>query len=141
IILKPKAAKSQTQPAKKTVPRQPNLMERALVFSGQDPQDFQDGMIPKGMKKFSFFSEAGLKAIIPSANGVFTAESLAKIYAMLASRGEWQGQQLISQEVFQRLSQVQYKTRDRVMPLPMHWRLGYHRVLTLGKASKGFGHM
>src|SRR5690606_13222627 len=95
IILKPKAAKSQTQPAKKTVPRQPNLMERALVFSGQDPQDFQDGMIPKGMKKFSFFSEAGLKAIIPSANGVFTAESLAKIYAMLASRGEWQGQQLI----------------------------------------------
>ncbi len=20
------------------------------------------------------------------------------------------------------------------MPLPMHWRLGYHRVLTLGKA-------
>ncbi len=60
-------------------------------------------MIPKGMKKFSFFSEQGLQAIIPSANGVFTAESLAKIYAMLASHGEWQGQQLISQEVFQRL--------------------------------------
>ena len=94
-ILKPKAAKSQTQPAKKTAPRQPNLMERALVFSGQDPQDFQDAMIPKGMKNFSFFSNEGLQAIIPSANGVFTAESLAKIYAMLASRGEWQGQQFI----------------------------------------------
>ncbi len=53
-------------------------MERALVWSGQSPQDFQDAMIPKGMKKFSFFSEKGLKAIIPSANGVFTAESLAK---------------------------------------------------------------
>ncbi|ENX13733.1 hypothetical protein F894_01947 [Acinetobacter sp. CIP 51.11] len=140
-ILKPKAAKSQTQTAKKTTPRKPNLMERALVFSGQDPQDFQDAMIPKGMKKFSFFSEQGLQAIIPSANGVFTAESLAKIYTMLANHGEWQGQQLISPEVFQRLSQMQYKTRDRVMPLPMHWRLGYHRVLTLGKASKGFGHM
>ncbi|MEG2434628.1 MAG: serine hydrolase domain-containing protein, partial [Acinetobacter sp.] len=136
-ILKPKITKSQTQTSKKTTPRKPNLMERALVFSGQDPQDFQDAMIPKGMKKFSFFSEQGLKAIIPSANGVFTAESLAKIYAMLANRGEWQGQQFISPEVFPQLSQVQYKTRDRVMPLPMHWRLGYHRVLTLGKASKG----
>ena len=23
----------------------------------------------------------------------------------------------------------------------MHWRLGYHRVLSLGKRSQGFGHM
>ena len=53
-------------------------MERALVWSGQSPQDFQDGMIPKGMKNFSFFSDEGLQAIIPSANGVFTADSLAK---------------------------------------------------------------
>ena len=140
-IFKPKTAQSQTQPAKKTVSRKPNLMERVLVLSGQSPQDFQDAMIPKGMKNFSFFSDAGLQAIIPSANGVFTAESLAKIYAMLANRGEWQGQQFISPEVFQRLAQVQYKIRDRVMPLPMHWRLGYHRVLTLGKSSKGFGHI
>lgn len=140
-IFKAKAAKSQSQPAKKTGSRKPNLMERALIWSGQDPQDFQDAMIPKGMRNFSFFSEQGLQAIIPSANGVFTAESLAKIYAMLANRGEWQGQQLISPEVFQRLSQIQCKKRDRVMPLPMHWRLGYHRVLTLGKASQGFGHM
>ncbi|MEG1092733.1 MAG: serine hydrolase domain-containing protein, partial [Acinetobacter sp.] len=35
-ILKPKITKSQTQTSKKTTPRKPNLMERALVFSGQD---------------------------------------------------------------------------------------------------------
>jgi CubicO group peptidase (beta-lactamase class C family) len=27
------------------------------------------------------------------------------------------------------------------MPFPMHWRLGYHRILTLGKSTKGFGHV
>src|SRR5690606_16490426 len=126
---------------KKTAARKPNLMERALIWSGQSPQDSQDGMIPKGMKNFSFFSNQGLQAVIPSANGVFTARSLAKIYAMLANHGSWQGETYISTENFQRLSQVQYTRRDRIMPLPMHWRLGYHRILSLGKASQGFGHM
>ena len=112
-----------------------------IEWSGQNPQDFQDAMIPKGMKKVSFFSEQGLQAVIPAANGVFTAESLAKVYAMLAQGGIWQGRQYIDPVTFQHLSQIQYHHRDRVMPLPMHWRLGYHRVLTLGKSSKGFGHI
>src|SRR5690606_41297997 len=43
-----KVAKSQSQPAKNTGSRKPNLRERALIWSGQDPQDFQDAMIPKG---------------------------------------------------------------------------------------------
>lgn len=44
--------------------------------------------------------------------------------------------------MFSELSRVQYTDRDRVMPIPMHWRLGYHRILTLGKtAEQGFGHM
>ena len=133
-----------TQPVKKSTQHQKNktsLVDQMLEWSGQKPQDFQDAMIPKGMKKVSFFSEQGLQAVIPAANGVFTAESLAKIYAMLAQGGIWQGRQYIDPVIFQHLSQIQYRHRDRVMPLPMHWRLGYHRVLTLGKASKGFGHI
>ena len=99
-------------------------------------------MIPKGMREFSFFSDAGLQAVIPAANGCFTANSLSKIYAMLAQRGEWQGQQLLSPQSFQALSQIQSYARDRVMPIPMQWRMGYHRVLTLGKRAKnGFGHI
>ena len=125
----------------KPKPKKASVFDKAVAWSGQNPQDFQDAMIPKGMKKFSFFSDEGLKAVIPAANGVFTANSLAKIYAMLANAGEWKGQQVIRPDIFKNLSAVQYTQRDRIMPLPMHWRLGYHRVLTLGKSSKGFGHM
>lgn len=130
---KPKVKSAQTRKA--------SPFDKLLELSGQKPQDFQDAMIPKGMKNFSFFSDQGLQAIIPAATGVFSANSLARIYAMLANGGEWQGQQLIGTEIFKQLSQIQYTRRDRIMPLPMHWRLGYHRILTLGKSSSGFGHM
>lgn len=135
--------KTQTKPLSqaKTKQKKALIFEKIIEWSGQNPQDFQDAMIPKGMKKFSFFSDKGLKVLIPAANGVFTANSLAKIYAMLANGGQWKGQQLIRPDIFKNLSTVQYTQRDRIMPLPMHWRLGYHRVLTLGKSSKGFGHM
>ena len=133
----PAKIQSQTKSRKRPV----SIFDKVIAWSGQNPQDFQDGMIPKGMKNFSFFSDTGLQAVIPAANGVFTAQSLARIYAMLAQGGSWQGQQLVQPEVFQKLSQVQYVQRDRVMPIPMHWRLGYHRVLSLGKRSHGFGHM
>jgi CubicO group peptidase (beta-lactamase class C family) len=67
---------------------------------------------------------------------------LAKIYAMLAAGGEFGGQRYITPPVFKELSKVQSRRRDRVMPIPMHWRLGYHRIITMGKrAPKGFGHM
>ncbi|MGE4315716.1 serine hydrolase domain-containing protein [Acinetobacter sp.] len=135
---KPQNAKAKVKPQQA---RKASPLDKLLELSGQNPQDFQDAMIPKGMKKFSFFSDAGLQAIIPAATGVFSANSLARIYAMLANAGEWQGQQLIRPEIFKQLSQIQYTRRDRIMPLPMHWRLGYHRILTLGKSSSGFGHM
>lgn len=42
---------------------------------------------------------------------------------MLANQGEWDGQQLIRPEVFKELSTIQSYARDRVMPIPMNWRL------------------
>lgn len=133
---------SRTQQLPKPTKRKTPLAEKLIYWSGQNPQDFQDAMIPKGMRHFSFFNTAGLQALIPSANAVFTARSLAKIYAMLANQGQWQGQVLIKPEIYQQLSTVQSYARDRVMPVPMNWRLGYHRVFTLGKSVKqGFGHM
>lgn len=121
--------------------RKTSPMDKLIELSGQNPQDFQDAMIPKGMKHFSFYSDEGMQAIIPAANGAFTAESLAKMYAMLANRGKWEGQTFIDDVHFSQLSQVQSPKRDRIMPIPMHWRLGYHRVLSLGKSSHGFGHI
>ena len=127
-----------SQPSK---PRKASPIDKLIELSGQNPQDFQDAMIPKGMKHFSFFSDEGMQAVIPAANGAFTAASLAKMYAMLANHGVWNGQTLIKPAVFSLLSTIQSKKRDRIMPLPMHWRLGYHRVLSLGKSSNGFGHI
>lgn len=119
-----------------------SFSDKLIELSGQNPQDFLDAMVPKAMRDFSFFSDEGLQAIIPAANGVFTAESLAKIYAMLANQGVWNDQTLIKPEIFKELSRIQTIKRDRVMPIPMKWRLGYHRVITMGKrAKKGFGHM
>ncbi|ENU24693.1 hypothetical protein F993_00939 [Acinetobacter proteolyticus] len=143
LLEQPKTtAQAKPQSKKNSQPRKTSLSERVLELSGQSPQDFQDAMIPKGMRHFSFYSDEGLQAVIPAANGVFTADSLAKVYAMLANQGQWQGQQLIHPEVFKQLSTVQSKARDRVMPIPMHWRLGYHRILTMGKrAPHGFGHV
>lgn len=129
--------KLKTKKAPKT-----NFADKLLQYSGQDPQDFVDAMIPKAMRDFSFFDDAVIQSCIPAANGAFTARSLAKIYAMLAEQGQWNHQTLIQAETFKKLSQIQSYKRDRVMPIPMKWRLGYHRVLTLGKRSKhGFGHI
>ncbi|MBJ9984362.1 beta-lactamase family protein [Acinetobacter sp. S40] len=132
----------QAQKPKVLKPHKPSLTDKLVTWTGQNPQDFQDAMIPKGMRHFSFFSDEGLQAIIPAANGAFTANSLSKMYAMLANRGQWEGKTLIKPEVFQQLSTVQSYARDKVMPIPMNWRLGYHRVLTMGKRAKnGFGHI
>lgn len=119
-----------------------SFSDKLAEMTGQNPQDFLDAMVPKGMRDFSFFSDQGLQAIIPAANGVFSSNSLAKIYAMMANKGEWDGKVFIRPEIFAELSQIQSIKRDRVMPIPMKWRLGYHRVITMGKrAKKGFGHI
>ncbi len=119
-----------------------SLQEKAIKLTGLDPYEAEDALMPKGISRFSFFNDRALQACIPAANGVFTARSLAKMYAMLSRGGEIDGQQYISQKRVQQLSQIQTTQRDRIMMLPMNWRLGYHRILTLGKrAPSGFGHI
>ncbi|MFU8927723.1 serine hydrolase domain-containing protein [Acinetobacter puyangensis] len=119
-----------------------SFTERVISLSGINPYDADDALVPRSMGKFDFYSDEALQAIIPSANGVFTANSLAKMYAMLANKGHWNGQQLIRPEIFEELSSIQTYARDKVMPIPMHWRLGYHRVFTLGKrVPTAFGHI
>lgn len=119
-----------------------SFTERVISLSGINPYDADDALVPRSMGKFDFYSDEALQAIIPSANGVFTANSLAKMYAMLANKGHWNGQQLIRPDIFEELSSIQTYARDKVMPIPMHWRLGYHRVFTLGKrVPTAFGHI
>ena len=83
-----------------------------------------------------------LSTEMPAANGVFTARSLAKIYAALANEGCVDGVEVLSPETLHEAGRVQNRNRDAVLGLPMRWRLGYHQAFTLGgrPAWKAFGH-
>jgi CubicO group peptidase (beta-lactamase class C family) len=82
-----------------------------------------------------------LSASIPAANGLFTARALAKLYAVLAAGGSIDGTRLLSSATLARALEVQSRGFDLVMPIPMRWRLGYHRGMTsAGTPPRAFGH-
>lgn len=107
---------------------------------GVDPGEFDAALNPFN-EPFDWNAETTVQAVIPAANGQFTARSLARMYAMLAGGGELDGVRLLSAQRLVEIGRVQNRTRDRVLILPMHWRLGYHRVFTLGRSlPEAFGH-
>jgi CubicO group peptidase (beta-lactamase class C family) len=115
-------------------------VETGLSWAGVELQEFQAALNPF-TESFDWNAESTVQAVIPAANGQFTARSLARIYAMLAGGGELDGVRLLSEARVREMAQVQSRTRDRVLSIPMHWRLGYHRVFTLGaSAPEAFGH-
>ena len=114
-------------------------VERVLQFLGMELSEFRAAMgLPDA---FDWNAEATVQAKIPAANGQFTARSLAKMYAMIANHGEVDGVRLLSEERVREMCQVHSKARDRVLFLPMHWRMGYHRAFTMGTSAPfAFGH-
>jgi CubicO group peptidase (beta-lactamase class C family) len=113
---------------------------RALGRAGVELDEFHAALNPF-TEPFDWNAEATVQAIIPAANGQFTARSLARIYAMLAGGGVLDGVRLLSETRVREISAVQSRARDRVLFIPMHWRMGYHRVFTLGRsAPTAFGH-
>ena len=66
-----------------------------------------------------------LMATIPAANGVSSANALARIYAMHANDGIWQGRTVISKDVVSRMRAIQTDGFDAVMPANMRWRMGF----------------
>ncbi len=78
---------------------------------------------------------------IPAMNGVFTARSLAKLFAALANEGELGGVRLMSRETIQKATEVQTTGLDKVVIYPLRWRLGYHRADAMLKSvPEAFGH-
>jgi CubicO group peptidase (beta-lactamase class C family) len=78
---------------------------------------------------------------IPSANGAFTARSLARMYAGLVSPDAFPGPPLLSPETLARATEVQTTERDAVVGFRLQWRLGYHLAgTTRGILPRGFGH-
>ncbi|HVO26466.1 MAG TPA: serine hydrolase domain-containing protein [Candidatus Margulisiibacteriota bacterium] len=100
-----------------------------------------DALLPQNAETFAWDAPETLAASIPAANGLFTARSLATLYAMLAAGGQWHGRRLLSEATLARATEIQTRRMDLVVPFPMHWRLGYHRASTIrGTPPRGFGH-
>jgi CubicO group peptidase (beta-lactamase class C family) len=107
-----------------------------------DPASLLDALAPRGISSFDFGGSECLRAAIPAANGLFTARSLARMYAALAGGGEIDGVRLLSRETLGLATERQKEPPGRaVIPFDMRWRLGYHGVYTTrGVPRRGFGH-
>lgn len=106
-----------------------------------DPSESIAALMAPGIEDLDFNSEEFRAASIPAANGMFTARSLARLYACLAQGGELDGVRLVSPETLRRAAEPQNRGAGRVIPISMRWRLGYHRVFTTGaRVPGGFGH-
>jgi CubicO group peptidase (beta-lactamase class C family) len=106
-----------------------------------NPRHFVDALAPHGIREFDFSADETVRVPIPAANGHFTARSLARLYAALADGGELDGVRILSRDTLQRATRIEGRGFDRVVPFPMHWRLGFHRAATTrGTLPGGFGH-
>jgi CubicO group peptidase (beta-lactamase class C family) len=118
--------------------------ERVLGFAGfqLDTASILDALAPRGIGSFEFGAPETLRVAIPAANGLFTARSLARMYAALAEGGELDGVRLLSRATLARATEVQTRPAGRVViPFDMRWRLGYHGVFTTrGVPRHAFGH-
>jgi CubicO group peptidase (beta-lactamase class C family) len=97
---------------------------------------------PRGLSSIDFSTAETLRAAMPSHNGLFTARSLAKMYAALAGGGEVDGVRLLSERTVYRASEPQSRPAHAFpWPIDMGWRLGYHRAFTTRGSPEGaFGH-
>jgi CubicO group peptidase (beta-lactamase class C family) len=120
------------------------VVQQFLLLVGFDVDlgSVLSALAPRGIGSFDFGARAALRVAMPSANGLFTARSLARMYAALASGGEIDGVRLLSAETLKRATQVQQRaSRRSVLPFDMRWRLGYHGIFTTqGIPRAAFGH-
>ena len=107
-----------------------------------DVESILDALAPRGITAFDFGCGETLRECLPSANGLFTARSLGRMYAALAGGGEIEGVRIISRKTLARATEPQnFRGRRSVIPFDMRWRLGYHGVATTrGMPRRAFGH-
>ena len=80
-------------------------------------------------------------ASIPAFNGVFTARSMAKMYAALADERGIDGVTLVKPAILAKATETQTRRLDKVAIYPLHWKLGYHRAdAFVMNVPEAFGH-
>ncbi|MBW2725269.1 MAG: beta-lactamase family protein, partial [Deltaproteobacteria bacterium] len=121
-----------------------SLLSHSLGYMGIDLDlpSVMDGLVPRGLADFKFDADETLKAALPAANGLFTARSLARMYAALSQGGELDGVRLLSRRSLSLATERQPRVGGHsVLPIDMGWRLGYHAVPTSrGVPQRAFGH-
>jgi CubicO group peptidase (beta-lactamase class C family) len=89
-------------------------------------------------------SALGMSACGPAFTGAFTARSLATVYAALERGGTLNGVRLLSPETIATATTVQNHRPDRVLVMPIHWRLGYMSggsgISPAGPNREAYGH-
>jgi CubicO group peptidase (beta-lactamase class C family) len=112
----------------------------ALIGLPVNLRRIANALMPRGIEDVLWGPEV-MDAAIPAANGFFTARSLAKMYALLAGRGEIDGCRLLRESTVDKIGVVHSRGPDLVVVVPMSWRLGYHfAATTSGSVSTGYGH-
>lgn len=117
---------------------------KKLTFGKIDLEQGIAALSPPKMEGYDFNGDEEIQVPVPGANGCFTARSLARIYGAIANGGELDGTRILSDDAVTRMGVVQNRTMDKALIIPMHWRMGYHRIFTYPfvgpKARRGFGH-
>ncbi|HIF91756.1 MAG TPA: class A beta-lactamase-related serine hydrolase [Myxococcales bacterium] len=111
-----------------------------MIGSPLDMRHMLDALVPPGDAD-ALWHDRILEKPVPAVNGLFTARSLARLYAAIAEGGTLDGTELLSPEMIPVMGRVHVETRDRVIPIKMGWRLGYHTAFTTrGSLASAFGH-
>lgn len=79
------------------------------------------------------------RACLPSANGHFTANALARMYGALANGGAIDGARLVSEERIAQMQQILSEQPDRVLVFPIPRGIGFTYGGDLGGVTAEFG--
>lgn len=133
------AARPVLRPEPAPVRRMARLADPLVRPTGFSPARTAAAFLPRHGHRVMAADEF-LAAEVASANGVFTARSLARFYAALGSDDGLQGVRLWSAETRRAVAVCQNRRRDRVLGLTMGWLLGYHRPMPAkGSSGESFG--
>jgi len=115
------------------------LLRSSFKLTPATFEDFDRAFWLQGMEQVHLNDPTWGAAPIWSANGFFSAEALAKLFAFLVS-GPQMGQPFLSEKTLREATRVHNTSLGRVIPIPLNWRLGYHRTFGSLHLRDAFGH-
>jgi CubicO group peptidase (beta-lactamase class C family) len=128
------ATRPRLSPESPTVRRVAKAVDPVTRLVGFSPARVAAAFLPHGGHAVIPTTEF-LAAEVPAVNGVFTARSLARMYAALGSDDGLDGVRLWSRSTRDLATQPQPRRRDLIVPIRMSWRLGYHQPFPIKRTS------